>query len=199
MRTNRNPIEALLVALAMMPLGCGYHLAASGESLPPSANTIYVERFSNRSRIIGLSEDFDRHLKDEIANHKRLDVVDDPASADLVLSGIIGGQDSAPSAFNGVAEPTAAYYNLTVAATLVDNHDKKVLWSTNGITRTNGFGLVAQSVVVTSPEFLQQNLRANNINSLPDAQLAATQRGATKDLSMDQLARDLYSSMTEGF
>jgi hypothetical protein len=199
MRTKRNPIEALVVALATLLVGCGYHMAASGEALPPTANTIYVERFSNRSRIVGLSEDFDRHLKDEIATHKRLDLVDDPASADLVLSGIIGGQDNAPSAFNAVAEPTAAYYNLSVAATLIDNHDKKVIWSTNGITRTNNFGLVAQSVVVTSPEFLQQNLRSNNINNLPDAQLAATQRGSTKDLSMDQLARDLYASMSEGF
>jgi hypothetical protein len=146
-----------------------------------------------------LSEDFDRHLKDEIANHKRLDVVDDPADADLVLSGIIAGQDQAPVAFNAVAEPTAAYLTLVVGATLVDNHSKKVLWSSGGVTRANSFGLVAQSVVVTSPEFLQQNLRANDINKLPDAQLAATQRSSNQDLSMDQLARDLYANMSEGF
>ena len=199
MTTPRKAIEALLVALVVALGGCGYHLAASGESLPAGANTIYVERFANRTRIIGLSEDFDRHLKDEIANHKRLDVVDDPADADLVLSGIIAGQDQAPVAFNAVAEPTAGYFTLVVGATLVDNHSKKVLWSSGGITRANQFGLVAQSVVVTSPEFLQQNLRANDINKLPDAQLAATQRSSNQELTMDQLARDLYANMSEGF
>ena len=61
------------------------------------------------------------------------------------------------------------------------------------------YATVANAVVVTSPKFLQQNLRARDIAALPDAQLAQTQMQSSREQTMAALARDLYSSMSEGF
>ncbi|MBV8452283.1 MAG: hypothetical protein JOZ29_08425, partial [Deltaproteobacteria bacterium] len=74
---------ALLATIA----GCGYHFGAEGSGLPSQAKTIYVERFTNRSRFTGTEDRFDRYMKDEIVRHQRLELVDERGQADLVLSG----------------------------------------------------------------------------------------------------------------
>ncbi|HTY53603.1 MAG TPA: LptE family protein [Candidatus Binataceae bacterium] len=188
----------LLLLAAPLIGGCGYHFAASGAGLPSNATTIYVAKFQNLSRNTGLQEEFARYLKDEIANHKRLVLVDNPANADLRLTGTIRSQENLPGAYNAVAEPST--YNLTmmVDARLVDRSNN-VIWSTRGLSEENEYGMVPNAVVVTSPKFLQQNLRANDINQLPNVQVANTQRQAANQQNMEMLARDLYSSMSEGF
>jgi hypothetical protein len=102
-----------LRSLAIFPLlivlitaGCGYHFAASGSGLPAQAKTLYVERFGNRTRQTGVNDEFMRYLKDEIADHKRLELVDNRSDADLVLSGTVGFVETLPVAFNSVSEPT---------------------------------------------------------------------------------------------
>jgi lipopolysaccharide assembly LptE-like protein len=179
--------------------GCGYHFAASGSGLPPKAESIYVDRFANRSRFTGLNDEFARYLKDEIANHKRLRVVDDPALADLRLSGEIVSSESAPTTFNAVLEPTQYNEQLSVNVVLKDGHTNKTIWSARRIGATASYAVVPQAVVVTSPQFLQQNLRAPDIARLPDAQLAETQQSAARNVIMSQLAQNLYASMSEGF
>jgi hypothetical protein len=199
-RTSIRTIAAGAVLLAACCLaGCGYHFAASGTNLPTTANTIYVAKFDNKTRITGLGEEFDRHLKDEIANHKRLELVDDPASADLMLNGTLRGTIDLPTAFNGVAEPTAYNYNLSLDAVLTDNRTHTVVWSTAGLTRQSSYSVVQQSVVATAPYFLQQNLRAQDIQNMPDLQVASTQRDFSRGQTMDDLAHDIYVNMSEGF
>lgn len=188
----------LLLAAAPLAAGCGYHFAASGSGLPSSATTIYVAKFQNLSRRTGFQEEFARYLKDEIANHKRLVLVDDPANADLRLTGVIRSYENYPGASNAVAEPSTYDMTMMVDARLVDRSNNLV-WATRGLSEQNEYAIVANGVVVTSPKFLQQNLRARDINALPDAQVAQTQVQASRELVMAALARDLYSSMSEGF
>ncbi len=196
--SNRSRIRPLAAAIAIALAGCGYHFAASGSGLPSGAETIYVERFSNRSRMTGLNDQFARYLKDEIANHRRLRLVEDPASADLRLSGEILGDEAYPTTLNSVDEPTQYNEAVVISAILKDGRTSKTIWA--GHTSANqAYAVVPESVVVTSPQFLQQNLRQPNINALPDVQLTQTQQASAEDQIMSQLARDLYASMTEGF
>ncbi|MBV8137285.1 MAG: hypothetical protein JO121_16895, partial [Deltaproteobacteria bacterium] len=58
------------LALVMALGGCGYHFGASGSNLPSGAETIYVARFTNRTRQTGLNDVFMRYLNDEIAMHR---------------------------------------------------------------------------------------------------------------------------------
>ncbi len=179
--------------------GCGYRFAAAGNGLPSGAETIYVDKFSNRSRITGLNDQFDRYLKDEIANHKLLRVVDDPAHADLSLSGSIHSDEEHPTTFNAVDEPTQYQMLVSVSADLRDNRTSKIVWRAQRLGGSEFYAVVPQAVVTTSPQFLQQNLRQRDINRLPDMQLAATQRESAQDAGLSSLARNLYANMTEGF
>jgi Lipopolysaccharide-assembly len=188
-----------LAAIAIVASGCGYHFAAEGSGLPPQAKTIYVEKFGNRTRQTGINDEFMRFVEDEIANHKRLELVDSASGADLVLSGNIVYTDSLPVAFNSASEPTIYTQTISADASLIDAHDHKIIWATRGISSSQQSPAVGEAVVTTSPYFVQQNLRSRDIASMQDIQVAQTQQASSKQQAMQTLAQNLYSSMSEGF
>jgi hypothetical protein len=191
--------RVLIGAVAMAAAGCGYHFAAQGSGLPPQAKTIYVEKFGNRTRATGINDEFMRYVEDEIANHKRLELVESPGAADLVLSGNIVYINSLPVAFNSASEPTIYSETISADASLLDAHDHKVIWATRGISSSQQSPAVGESVTTTSPIFLQQNLRSRDIASMTDIQVAQTQQASSKQQAMQTLAQNLYSAMSEGF
>ena len=71
------------IAAGLLISGCGYHFAASGDALPQGAQTIYVSRFGNSTRVTGINDELMRYIKDEIAMHRRLKVV---SSRDMALA-----------------------------------------------------------------------------------------------------------------
>lgn len=197
--TRRRSLAIFPLLTVLLTAGCGYHFASSGSGLPAQAKTLYVERFGNHTRQTGVNDEFMRYLKDEIADHKRLELVDSPGEADLVLSGTVGYAETLPVAFNSVSEPTMYDLTMSADATLVDAHTHKVVWTSRGISGSQSYATVAQTVVTTSPTFLKQNLRSQDIAQLPDLQVAATQRASANQQMMQQLAQNLYASMSEGF
>jgi len=188
-----------LLALIVLTAGCGYHFGAEGSGLPSQAKTIYVEKFTNRSRYTGLDDQFSRYMKDEIAQHKRLRLVDDPNQADIVLSGELLYINTLSVATNGVSEPVDYVQNIHANAQLTDQHTKQVIWQSTGLYANNVYGVVESAVVTTSPEFLQQNLRSQDIANLPDLQLAKTQSDFAQEQNLQSLAQAVYVSMSEGF
>jgi hypothetical protein len=199
----RYPRPSRLLGFAMAAglciSGCGYHFAASGDALPSGAQTIYVARFSNTTRVTGLNDELMRYIKDEIALHKRLTLVDSPDAADLELSGDVRLFNSAPSNFNNAFEPTAYRQSITVSAQLIDLRTKKEIWSAHNVGGSVRDPVVATTVVTTTPSFLQQNLRGGDIAELTDLQVAQTQTAEGRDQMMQKFAHSLYVEMAEGF
>jgi Lipopolysaccharide-assembly len=192
--------RAIWLALAaVLAAGCGYHFASEGSGLPPQAKTIFVQRFANHTAVTGINDQLMRYIKDEIDDRKRLEIVDSPSQADLTLSGEVAYSDAQPVAFNTASEPILYANTLTADATLVDNHTHKVVWASRGISGSQQYATVSQSLVTTSPYFLQQNLRSQDIAQMTNIQVEQTQEGASQDLIMRQLAQNLYTSMSEGF
>jgi len=140
-----------------------------------------------------------RYLKDEIDDRKRLEIVDSASEADLTLSGQIMYSESEPVTFNTASEPTIYASTVTADAELVDNHSHKVVWASRGICGSEQYAAVSQSLVTTSPYFLQQNLRSQDIAQMTNIQVQQTQEASSQDLVMQQLAQNLYASMSEGF
>lgn len=189
----------VLFAAMLLASGCGYHFGASGTNLPPSAQTIYIARFANQTRQTGLNDEFMVYLKDEVASHKRLTIVDSPSDADLLLTGQVTQSLSLPNAFNSVLEPTQYGETLVVRAWLRDRRSNRLLWSTNGMADTQNYATVSQNVVNTTPTFLQQNLRSNDIARMSDMQTAETQERGSRTQMMAGLATRMYDSLAIGF
>jgi Lipopolysaccharide-assembly len=188
-----------LLALVMALGGCGYHFGASGSNLPSGAETIYVARFTNHTRQTGINDVFMRYLDDEIAMHRRLRLVDSPAEADLELSGEILAITPLPSSFNSVLEPTIYSRSMTVAAQLKDLRNNRVIWSVSSLGNLQHEPVVAQAVVPTLPTFVQGNLRGSDVAKMTDIQVASTQGALGQDTMMQNVAKNLYASMAEGF
>jgi hypothetical protein len=189
----------LVTVAALFWSGCGYHFAASGDMLPSSAHTIYVARFGNTTRITGVNDEFMRYVKDEIASHARLTIVDSPDAADLELTGDVRINTQSPVNFNSALEPTTYRNGMVVSAVLKDVHAGKVIWSAHTISASQNGSAVAQTIVDTTPTFLQQNLRAGDLAQMPDLQVAQSQTAFARDQMMQRLAANLYTQMAEGF
>lgn len=194
----KNKLCLVGIAVALGAAGCGYTFS-SADTLPSSAHTIYVAKFTNMSLKTGIQNVFSRYMKDEIAKHDRLQVVDNPATADLELTGTILRADPYPAAMNAVGEPTIYNLELQVNATLIDQKTKKVLWSGQNVTSQQPYAVVPQAVLVTSPQFLRHNFRSTDINQLTDSQVQMTQGGVASDEAMTQVAQNIYSGMASGF
>ena len=200
MHPRRSEVSLLATLALVMALGgCGYHFGASGSNLPSGAETIYVARFTNRTRQTGLNDVFMRYLDDEIAMHRRLRLVDSPAEADLQLTGEILAVTPLPSSFNSVLEPTIYNQSMTVDAQLKDLRNNRVIWSVSSIGNLQHIPVVAQAVVPTLPTFVQGNLRGSDVAKMTDMQVASTQGALGQDTVMQNVAKNLYASMAEGF
>jgi hypothetical protein len=200
MHPNRSePSLLATLALVMALGGCGYHFGASGSNLPSGAETIYVARFTNRTRQTGLNDVFMRYLDDEIAMRKRLRLVDSPGEADLELTGEILAITPLPSSFNSVLEPTIYNQSMTVAAQLKDLRNNRIIWSVSSMGNLQHIPVVAQAVVPTLPTFVQGNLRGSDVAKMTDMQVASTQGALGQQTMMQNVAQNLYASMTEGF
>ena len=188
-----------MLAAMLLTSACGYSFGASGTNLPPSAQTIYISRFTNQTRQTGLNDEFMVYLKNEVANHKRLTIVESPTDADLLLTGQVTQSLAIPNAFNSVLEPTQYAGTLVVRAWLRERKSNKLLWSTNGMADTENYATVSQNVVNTTPTFLQQNLRSADIARMSDIQTAETQERGSRTQMMAGLAAHMYDSMATGF
>ncbi len=192
-------VARLLTLAAILLAGCGYHFAGSGSNLPRDAKTIYVSKFTNHTRMTGVNDEFMHYLDDEIASRKRLTLVDNPRDADLELSGDIVANLSIPSAFNSVTEPTQYAETIIVHAALRDTRTNRIIWTVHQIGDSETAAVVSQTVVQTTPTFLQQNLRASNISAMSDIQVAQSQQLYASNLAMANLAKHMYDSMASGF
>jgi len=191
-------LSLLLALLGAMSLqGCTLSFAANG-TLPDSAKTIYVENFGNATRVPGVNDKYMIALKQEIAQHHRLIVVDDRSGADLVLSGRVLYFGNAVRTSNSVAEPLDYADTVSVEAKLVSNDSGKILWSSNSISSSVTAPVVSQAIIATTPQFLRQNLRGGDLVNMPDLQVAATQQASAGQQLMTQAASELYTDMVWG-
>jgi len=85
-----------------------------------------------------------------------------------------------------------------VGATLTDRKTNAVVWRTNGITASAQAPAVAQALVPTTPQFLRQNLRGQDILQMSDMQVGASQQAAAKDQAMRQISSEMYDDMALG-
>ncbi|MBE3603642.1 hypothetical protein IMX07_08405 [bacterium] len=189
---------AILVFVTFSCASCALHFADNGGGLPSDDKTIYVERFLNVTRVSGINDQFMRYLVDEIDSRGRLTVVDSPAQADLLLTGKILYGGTTAEAFNGVFEPLTYSNSIMVSATLTDTHTNKVLWRTDGVSGSAVAPVVAQAIIPSDPQFLQQNLRGPDILRMTDMQVAATQNAYASAQMMRGVAAEIYDDMVFG-
>ena len=107
--------------LALMLIGCGYHVAGTTDSLPKSINTIAVPAFKNVSTQYKVSDSLATAVAREFISRTRYKITADPTTADATLSGAVVNFISYPTIVdNNSGRNTAVQVIVTVSVTLRD-------------------------------------------------------------------------------
>jgi outer membrane lipopolysaccharide assembly protein LptE/RlpB len=131
----------LAAALGLALAGCGYHLVGTASTLPEGVSTLFVERFQNQTRYVDMDQRIDEALTLEWVRRRRLQLVDEKASSDLVLNGVILNLSVAPVSFDEQGRATEYMMTLTTSVKLFDNRasEPKLLWEDLAFSRRNSY------------------------------------------------------------
>lgn len=167
----------LLPAVCLLSFSaCGYHVAGTGDRLPPDVKTIAVPIFTNQSPRFRIEQMVSEAVTREFIERTSYRITANPREADAVLRGTIKDVRSGVVTFDlNTGRATTLQIQVTADVKLVDTHSKKVLFSNSNYI------------------FREQY----QINPSPSGQFEEDQP-ALRRLSQD-LARTLVTEIVENF
>jgi outer membrane lipopolysaccharide assembly protein LptE/RlpB len=121
----------VLVALvaALLPVGCGYHVAGRGGALPSQWKTIAVPAFKNDTTRYRIEQRFTAAVIRQFLERTKYRIVQDPASADAVLHGEVLSIETNPVLFNATTgQVTTMLVTVHTKVELVDNQSQKTAY-----------------------------------------------------------------------
>lgn len=121
--------KLLVLLLPLLATACGYALVGHGNTLPPTARTIQVPAFVNRTTRVQVEQRVTQSVAEEMVLRGRLKLVTNPDDADLILRGSIDTFQITPVAFNDQGRATEYQASVTAKIELLDHRaSDKVLW-----------------------------------------------------------------------
>ena len=169
----------LLVALLLVIelAGCGYHLVGTTSFLPEGIKTLHVENFANQTKWVNMDQRLMEALTLEWVRRRRLRLVDNPAQADVILSGTIQRLAVIPVSYDDQGRANEYQMSLQTMVQLNDvrGEEPEILWQDKAFSRRTSY-----SVAPDAENFFDR-----------------------QNLAMDELSRDFSSALVtavlEGF
>ena len=121
-------MKRLVPILFLMLSGCGYALVGHSNFLDPSIRTIEVPAFVNRTTRVELEQRVTKAVAAEFVSRSRLQLINAPTRADVILRGSIDSFSIFPIAFD---QGRATRYQISITAKIeLLDHRKgdTVLW-----------------------------------------------------------------------
>jgi outer membrane lipopolysaccharide assembly protein LptE/RlpB len=132
MRTNfmRATRNGIVLAVAILLSGCGYHVGGKGSALPPTIHTIAVPALVNRTPRYRIEARLTEAVVREFLSRTSYRVVSDPAAGDAVLRGEVTSLESAVAVFDTTTgRATTMLVTIRLKVSLVDQQTKAVIYS----------------------------------------------------------------------
>lgn len=121
--------SVILIALSVLLLSaCGYRLQGRSDTLPGDVRSLYVELFRNDSYEPFLENAVTNSVVGRFARHDRLEIVEDTAQAEGILSGRIVGYSNSALSYDRDDKIAEYRSRMTVAAALRRVDNGQVLW-----------------------------------------------------------------------
>jgi len=126
---------AALLPFALLPAGCGYHVAGRITGAPAEWRTIAIPAFKNDTTHDRIEQRFTEAVIREFISRTKYQISQDASSADAVLHGEILSIDTNPVLFNATTgEVTAMLVTIQVKVELDDTVSKKAVYQNNDMT-----------------------------------------------------------------
>jgi outer membrane lipopolysaccharide assembly protein LptE/RlpB len=124
--------RATYLLLTLACGGCGYHVAGRAANLPSQWKTIAIPAFKNDTTRYRIEQRFTEALIREFLTRTRYRIVQDPSSADAVLTGEVLSIETSPVLFEATTgEVTTMLVTVHTKVQLVDNNTQKSVYSNN--------------------------------------------------------------------
>jgi len=122
-----------LLAGGVFLVGCAAR--DSRVRIPPAARDLYVPPFRNRSNEIGLENLVTEAVLQQFLADGRLNIVEDPRRADVILRGVIRGYRRRPVIYDARDIVQQYRVGMTLRLWLLDPDDEESLREIPGLTR----------------------------------------------------------------
>jgi len=142
----RNAEWGLVLLLACVSTGCGYHVAGKANTLPATLHTIAVPAFKNETPRFKIEQFLTTAVTRELLTRTKYRVQPEPDGADAVLRGVVTGFYAAPVVFDPVTNrATTSTVNVRLRVSLVDSKTNKVLWENRDYLYTERYEISQQT------------------------------------------------------
>jgi outer membrane lipopolysaccharide assembly protein LptE/RlpB len=119
----------VVVAVAIMAAGCGYHVAGRAANLPSDWKTISVPAFKNDTTQYRIEQRFTAAVVREFLSRTKYRVVQDARSADAILNGEVLSIETSPVLFNATTgEVTTMLVTVHAKVQFTDNKTQKAVY-----------------------------------------------------------------------
>lgn len=126
MNSSRLPLKFwILLGLALLLTGCGYHLVGTGSSLPPHLKTLFVPVFSNSSSEPEIHRELTSNIIDSFITDGRLKIVR-KGNADMVMKGNLYYYDLKAVSFSSSDFASDYIVELGVDVEVIDKVNDKL-------------------------------------------------------------------------
>ena len=158
--TLRYVVVLLLVAELS---GCGYHLVGTTSFLPEDTHTLYVEKFVNQTKWVDMDQRLMEALTLEWVRRRRLQLVDTPGQADVVLSGTIQRLAVIPVSYDDQGRANEYQMSLQAMVQLKDvrGDEAEILWEDKAFSRRTSYAVDPVAVNY----FDRQNVAMDELSS----------------------------------
>jgi outer membrane lipopolysaccharide assembly protein LptE/RlpB len=158
--TLRYVVVLLLVAELS---GCGYHLVGTTSFLPEDIHTLYVEKFVNQTKWVDMDQRLMEALTLEWVRRRRLQLVDTPGQADVVLSGTIQRLAVIPVSYDDQGRANEYQMSLQAMVQLKDvrGDEAEILWEDKAFSRRTSYAVDPVAVNY----FDRQNVAMDELSS----------------------------------
>ena len=152
---------ALLLVLEMT--SCGYHLVGTTSFLPEDIETLHVEKFVNQTKWVDMDQRLMEALTLEWVRRRRLQLVDNPGQADVVLSGTIQRLAVIPVSYDDQGRANEYQMSLQAMVQLKDvrAEEAEVLWEDKAFSRRTSYAVDPVAVNY----FDRQNIAMTELSS----------------------------------
>ncbi len=165
-----------VVAVCLMGLGCGYHMAGRADTIPDEIRTIAIPTFTNSTTEFKIEQYLTEAVTREFMSRTRYSIVTNENYADATLRGTVLGFFAYPTNYDPQTN-RASTINTTIVlyVTLVDRRSGKVLYQNPNLQHRDFYEVSAEPVAY-----------------LEERQIALTR-------SSESMARTIVSAVLEGF
>jgi len=136
----------LLLVAGFFLAGCGYHNPYAGHQPGEHSRRLHMAIWANQSSELGLEVDFPRALNDWFIKSGRLALEDDPAQADLVLSGRVLAADFPGLTYGAFDRAVEVRAVVTLWVELREKATGRVVWQEPGLTMEEPYLVGVDSV-----------------------------------------------------